>query len=326
MFTVVYVLVEDGSLYYYNELMKSVYSIRLHMKDQAITVLVDDKTSELLSGLANTDVYSWVTVKSIEVDDNLTIVEKSRYLKLSARQVVEGDMIYIDTDTVICEPLPDEVSDESIAMVLELNALRNVAKCGATDIHDKCAGIDLAGFNYYFNSGVIWSKDDEFAHDFYNKWFNLWQETRKKDTYRDQPSLNYLVKESFNKIGILDNKWNVQIATQTNSPINYLSDALIIHYMNNTISPYLLCRPEYRQMDYTDERLIPLLKKPRNIFDRCKIVHLDDNNQYVSRELKDYCQIKDTYQYRLLNRISRNKTLFSFNEKVLSFVYKLFRR
>lgn len=314
MYSVVYVLVDDGSFYYYNELMKSIASLRMRMPEQKVIVLIDSDTDAILKE-EHAEVYDWadVIVKQIEFD--YTKVEKSRFLKLNTRQLIEGDFLFVDTDTVICAPFPESVSDSSIAMVLELNAVRSAAKCSATDRYDSMAGIDLEGFDYYFNSGVIWAKDDAFAHEFYKSWYDLWELTRKRQTFRDQPSLNYVVKERIKDIGILKNEWNVQIATQTNSPINYLADAYIIHYMNNTWSPYRLCRPEIRALDYRDEKVLDLLKTPKTIFNRCRILALDEDNGYCDAALAEYEDVRKTTVYQLIRKLYHHRKVFDILER-----------
>lgn len=321
MFTVVYVLVDDGSLYYYNELMKSITSLRMHMPKRKVSVIIDTETDALLRKI-DAEVYEWAEVLVHAIDGDYSTVEKSRVLKLSVRQLIKGDLLYIDTDTVICDAFPDDISDSSVAMVLELNALRSIAKCEATNHYDKMAGIELNGFDYYFNSGVIWSKDDSFANEFYRNWLDLWEITRKRDTFRDQPSLNYLVKERISHIGVLDNEWNVQIATQTHSPLNYLTTAYIIHYMNNTWSPYQLCSSEIRQLEYNDPKVLELLKTPKSIFSRCRVLAIDDENHYCDRGLVEYEEIRTTVCYALMRKIYSKRPLFLALERFLCALHK----
>ncbi len=333
MYTIVYVLVDDEKLVYYNELMKSITSLRMHMPNQKVVVCMDQHTHDLLLKI-DAEIINAAIVQVVHVPEGYNNVEKSRFIKVTLREYVTGDFLFIDTDTVICDTFPDVISDAPIGMVLELHNLRSIAKCKWTDRFDTDCGIDLQGYDYYFNSGVIWTKDIEAAHEFYREWHELWEETRKRGSFRDQPSLNSIVRKKIDMIDILDGKWNVQIATKTYSPINYLSDALIIHYMNNTWSPYKFCSPEIRALAYNDPAVIELLKTPKTVFNRCRIIALDEDNHYCDAKLaqfeKEFLLLRTTHLYRFVQFVYYRKRLFKVVESLLyrffSFIDKMKHR
>lgn len=322
MFTVVYVVVDDGSLTYYNEMMKSLMSLRMHMPEQKVAVLTDSDTYTRIQQ-QKSELLDTAKVVPVEICDDYSTVEKSRLLKVTARERFKGDLLFIDTDTVICDTFPDVISDAPIGMVLELHNLRSIAKCKGTDRYDTACGIDLLGYDYYFNSGVIWSKDVEASHAFYREWHELWEKTRKNGSFRDQPSLNTIVRKKRDVVDILDGKWNVQIATKTYSPINYLPDALIIHYMNDSWSPYKFCSPEIRALAYNDPIVIELLKTPKSVFNRCRIIALDEENHYCNGALAEYEKLSSTKLYALTRRIYSKRTLFQVVEGLLNILYRI---
>lgn len=98
---IVYVLADNEKLKYYNELIKSVYSLHYQMPEQKICVLTDNDTFNLINKL---EITQFAELRPIEVPSDLSVVERSRYLKLITRQVISGEMLFIDADTVIARP------------------------------------------------------------------------------------------------------------------------------------------------------------------------------------------------------------------------------
>lgn len=302
MFTVVYVVVDDEKLFFYNEMMKSLTSLRMHMPEQRVCVLVDDYTYNHLKEI-NAEAFKLAEIVCVSVGEGYNQREKSRLLKLTLRERLSGNLLYVDTDTVVCDAMPEIVTDKSVGMVLEFHSLRNELNWYLTDKYERMSGLNLGNFKYFYNSGVIWSRDDEHAHRFYKKWHELWEQTRKRGTPRDQSSLNYVAKEEIEHIETLDGVWNCQLSRAFSMGLNYLSDAHVIHYFNLTTNVYLLGQEEYRKLPYNDERIIEMLKHPKSLFSRCRLVKLDDNNQLDGCNLAEIWYPARTNQYRVLQHI-----------------------
>lgn len=305
MFTVVYVIADSEKLFFYNEMMKSLTSIRMHMPEQKVCVLTDDRTYDILKRV-NAEVFELADVMCVPVSDDYSQVERSRLLKVTVRQRLSGDLLYIDTDTVICDALPEIKTDKSIGMVLELHSYRNEINWYLTDRYDQQSGLDLGNYKYFFNSGVVWSKDDEHAHRIYEKWHALWEQTRKNGTPRDQSPLNYTVREEIEHIEILNGIWNCQLARAFSMGLNYLADAHIIHYFNVKTSAYMFGQDEYRDLPYNDERIIEMLKHPKSLFSRCRLVKLDNENHIDGCNLEEIWPLAQTPQYRLMQWFLRH--------------------
>lgn len=336
MFTVVYVVVDDEKLEYYNEMMKSLTSLRMHMPEQKAAVLMDSDTYERLQQ-QESELFDMAEVVCVPISDDYTQVEKSRLLKVTVRERLKGDLLFIDTDTVICGRFPPIETDKSIAMVLEFHSLRSELNWYVTDKYDKQSGLDLHNFDYFYNSGVIWSRDDEHAHRFYQKWHALWEQTRKRGIPRDQSPLNYIVQEEFEHIETLDGVWNAQLARAFSLGLNYLSDAYIIHYFNHSTSAYLLCKEEYKNLPYNDPKILEMLKTPRSLFDKCRLIRLDAQGDSEDKEFLEWCENKGSYRaYMRIDQSVRNsilmivvyklslhKSLFNAVEKCLRAMYKI---
>lgn len=327
-YSIVYVLVDDNTLKYYNVLMKSILSVRLHMKNISINVMVDKDTMFYLSE-AKAELFDYAKVNVVNIPEDFNQVEKSRYLKTNLRKLVAGDFLYIDSDTVICRPFPLVISEKSFAFAFDQNAPFELLQ---NPYHYKVNAIigllDVSKLKYYFNGGVMWVKDDDNACSLFSQWFDLWYQTKKERYPYDQPSLNYILQKysDDNCFGILENEWNVQVAGSCNSAIGYLHNAYIIHYFNVKNCAFLLCQPEYFHLPYNDKKTISILQNPLCSFGIGKLGGYN-NKQYAEEKIKK--TIENTYQYILLRKLYEKKTLFSVNENILALAVKItktFRR
>lgn len=327
MFTVVYVVVDNENLFFYNQMMKSLTSVRIHMPEQKVCVLMDDLTYDILKRI-NAEVFELAEVICVSISNDYSQVEKSRLLKVTLRQRLSGELLFIDTDTVICDVLPEINTDKSMGMVLELHSYRTEVNWYLTDRFDEQSGLNLENYKIFFNSGVVWSKDDEHAHRIYEKWHTLWEKTRKRRTPKDQPALNYIVREEIEHIEILDGIWNCQLARGICMGLNYLADAHIIHYFNVPISAYMLGQDEYRSLPYNDPKIIEMLHHPKSLFSKCRLVKLDDQNQLdiCEFDLAEMWYPAKTNQYQVLKWVLQHKRLNKIIEKILRIMFRWKRK
>ena len=80
-FTYLYVLVSKPGDTYYEQTLVSAISLRHHMPDANIVLLVDNRTAATLVE-KRAEIKKYVTsVKSVDLSDSLTNVQKSRWLK-----------------------------------------------------------------------------------------------------------------------------------------------------------------------------------------------------------------------------------------------------
>lgn len=320
LLTVVYVVTDNEKLFFYNEMMKSLTSLRMHMPEQKVCVLTDDRTYDILKR-ADAEIFAQAEVICVPISDDYSQTERSRLLKVTLRQRLSGDLLFLDTDTVICDALPEIKTDKSIGMVLEFHSYRDEVNWYLTDRYDEQSGLDLENYRFFFNSGVMWSRDDEHAHRIYRKWHALWEETRKNGIPRDQSPLNYIVREEMEHIEILDGVWNCQLARAFSMGLNYLADAHIIHYFNVRTSAYMLCQDEYRNLPYNDEQIQEMLRHPKSLFSRCRLVKLDEENRVDGCNMEEIWAPAQTNQYRLLKWMLRHKKLSVFAESVLGLIF-----
>lgn len=242
---IVYVVVSSPSDIYLEQAWASLWSLKYYNPDAHVTFVTDDDT---LSGIKEdknrSGILSYVDeFVSIPFNTAVSGKERSRVLKTTLRERVKGDFLFIDTDTIITDSLAEIDNLQChIGMVYDLH-------CKLSDFPFKelikrefryLFGKKLNEDTEQYNSGVIFSKDDTIAHDFYNKWHENWKESKQLTDYRDQPSLLKTCDEIRNVVEPLSGIYNCQIIYT----ISYLHHAKIIHFFNNVwkksyISPFL---------------------------------------------------------------------------------------
>lgn len=89
-------------------------------------------------------------------------------------------------------------------------------------------GQDVSHVVDYFNSGVIYAKDTEMVHRFFEQWNENWTYSAiEKNNPKDQPALLKTDADAGQVIRVLDGKYNCQIAAS----IRYLYSAKILHFL-----------------------------------------------------------------------------------------------
>lgn len=229
----VYILVSSDKDTYAEQMWLSLYSLRMHNPDAYTLVVTDRQTQPYLLSRRNMLPLISETITA-DVPGEYTQRQKSRYLKTTLRDIVKGTFVFLDTDTVIAGTLDGLCrTDAGVAMVSDLHTpmenhpFGNDITWHVGYLFDK----DMSDVRTYFNSGVILSKDTPEAHRFYNTWHKNWKYTAlEKDCSTDQQSLMATDKELGYVIKELDGTYNCQIL----GSVEYLHEARIIHFFNNT--------------------------------------------------------------------------------------------
>lgn len=172
-------------------------------------------------------------IKEIEVPQEFnTPITRSRYIKTNLRNLIDGDFLFLDTDTVVCDSLePFTKLDCDLGMVFDFHlpmiklhpnyaGLKNIFNSIGWQKHDKSSP--------YFNSGVIYCKDSQVSREFFMAWHNKWREFLQKDVVFDQISLNNINQEQ-QLITSLSGHLHCQIE---GNGLKYFNNATIIHYYN----------------------------------------------------------------------------------------------
>ena len=274
---IVYVLVSQESDYYYEMFLLSHYSLRLyHPIGDAEVVLVMDKDTNQRLCEKKASVLNDVTPIVVDVPDEYTIMQRSRYLKTSLRNLVNGDFLYLDVDTIICGRIAsiDKV-EADIAMVSDCNTELSNRNDMSIYYCEKAGFTELDG-EPYFNAGVILAKDNNRVCSLFNEWHYLWKISLKNNVPQDQPALcqanrnlNYPVRE-------LSYIWNCMIVQ---NPL--LKKIKIRHYFVERKS---ICKNLF--LDYVKttgniQALDNMLRHPQTIFESALLISEERLMKYL---------------------------------------------
>lgn len=227
---IVYVLCSSEKDNFLEQVILSAYSLKLHNADSYVCLVVDNKTQDALHG-DRLKVKKYIDeVIAVNLSEDFSQKERSRWIKTSLREIVNGDFLYIDTDTIISDSLQDidecgfdigAVLDRHVPMSVHPNAEKIKRQAKVIDFEfkekDSC----------YFNSGVLYVKDNEKMHLLYKKWHSNWLESRKRKMFVDQPSLAKANRDMGYLIREMDGLWNCQVLA---NGLNYLIEGKILHY------------------------------------------------------------------------------------------------
>lgn len=278
----VYVVVANESNYYFEQMLISATSLKKFNPTARIYVLVDEDTYSFIK-CRNTEWEEIVSeIIKVKTPEGFNNMRKSRFIKTNLRNLIEGDFLFIDTDTAICGDLSDVDSLDCELGAVPDQHVPIKSFSPIVNLYDwaKIAGFSVTdGNKFYFNSGVIFCKDTERSKAFFKDWYKIWQQTDVKGLSYDQPSFAKANETNNGLIKCLDGIWNCQIVE---NGLKYLCNAKIVHYFSSRVSgnkqsAYLLYNQDVYEQVRRDGinslRIIKLLEDPRvNFGDDCKVI------------------------------------------------------
>lgn len=233
-----YVLTCSESDNYLEQAWKSIWSLKHHNPTMQVVLVVDEASCTLIKTTYRKNMLTFVDkMVCVNVPDGFDQRAKSRWLKTSLRALIEGDFLFIDTDTVVCGSL-SEVDDLScnIGAVIDENSYKPLSEDGEKLrklqwFARQCnVDVDFCKLPYY-NSGVLYVRDNDEAHTLYDEWHRQWLNCYKRGVFQDQIPLYCAALTSGIHLTELPSTLNCQI---TEYGLNALSEARIIHYYNES--------------------------------------------------------------------------------------------
>jgi len=234
-----YVLVSNSNDYYSEQCFISVYSLKQKTPNAFVALLMDSDTNNYLQKDFPQLLESVNEIKTVDVNTTSN-KEKSRILKTSMRKYIDGDFLFIDCDTVICDDLSEiEKCEYNIGAVLDNHIQLNShwQKKNIIQNYQKCGFVEVVKSDLHYNSGVIYCKDNAETHSFFSDWYSLWEKNKCNGVIIDQPSFNQASVLNNNIIKTLSDSWNCQILC---GGIKYYRTAKIIHYFASFHSKHSL--------------------------------------------------------------------------------------
>ena len=311
---ILYILASSQSDIFWEQTFLSITSLRKTNPSVKVALLMDNITYSTLSETRAMLLKIIDEPVVISLDNVISNKEKSRVLKTNMRNYVDGDFLYIDSDTLILSDLStiDDVQYE-LGAVYELNrSLGN--NYGRASFEEATNRFDcyFSDEDEYFNSGVMLVKDTKNNHDFFSKWHEEWQKGKKIGIYFDQPSLGCVNKMYNSHIKPLDGSWNCQ----GRYCLNFIRDAKIFHYFYDSFFVFPLMDKnyfeEFKKKAVISSGLLDILINP--------FKHITENNEILTG---DDVRRLHSRLYALI-RLLDNKAprLYSFIDNTLDFFYK----
>lgn len=226
----VYVLTCAENQFYIEQALISVFSARHWNPDAYIVVIVDDLTNQLLVG-KRAEILDYISEKIVVPfeDATLSMEYRSRWLKTSVRQLVQGDILYIDCDTIIQRPL-SELDDFTceVGAVLDSHILvKDYYPSAYQKVKKKNAliGVEIDDEDMYFNGGCIFAKDTIVSNQLFMLWHQYWMDSAELGMISDQPALAKANRDVGRIISRIPDVFNCIVYTQN----DFIRDALILH-------------------------------------------------------------------------------------------------
>lgn len=266
---IVYVITSNEKDLYLEQVYISMFSVKFYMPDAHITLLTDKQTEATLTGVRKEELKYVDELVIVQLPDTYSSTRRSRILKTSVRKYIKGDFLFIDSDTIITQPLYDIDNEQAdIAACWDTHSLfsENPFRKMCV-IHGKILKWPIEQEKIYFNSGVIYVKDNALTHEFYELWNKNLNENFDK-VHMDQPAFaktNYMLGHV---VQTLHDTWNCELKYG----IKYLRDAKIVHYLctnksaNKDLQFFILndynALAEVKKNAVISDRIINTIKDP----------------------------------------------------------------
>lgn len=321
---IVYVLTSTPCDIYLEQTYVSIYSLRRHNPDVHIVLLTDEKTYKNIT--SDIDRRKYVTEVNefipIAFTEDLCSRDRSRWLKTNMREYVRGDFLYIDTDTVICSDLLEiDIWDFSVGAVLDLHVpfVNHPYGEGIRKMIKTMYNVEVPnGINYY-NSGVLFVKDNDDAHEFFKRWHENWKSTRLLPMgFRDQQSLIKTEIDYNGFITPISGDYNCQVL----GSIQYLHTAKIMHFFNTQWFNAILSPLFDANFYYQIKKQNRLSKDDIHIIENCK-------SSFVSPSMPigfDDMRIWHSDIFKFLRILSQHRLMFRVVKKISNYIVSIFSK
>jgi Glycosyl transferase family 8 len=224
---ILYTLCSRGRDRYSTMARVSVLSMRISNPEFEINLLVDRQSLEDMEStddLLLSDVDNIITFDIPDGDDKF----RSRYLKTSARQIVDGAFLMLDCDTIVREDLGD-----LFLVPCDVAGAPNHSK---DSYHEQFWDDELRFMksinlsfrsDIYVNTGVLFFNNTESSRRAGKRWHDNWLSIyRSTGRYQDQPAFNSAICDGDIAFEALPHRFNAQVRVVP----ELARDAAILHF------------------------------------------------------------------------------------------------
>lgn len=236
-----YVLTSTENDNFLEQTFVSILSLKQKTPNAFVALLTDKCTEEtFVHGRENIrELCDEFVVK--DFDKTLSGKVRSRLLKTNMRNLVDGDFLYIDSDTVILDNLSEiENTSADFAGIQDWHCVfsKNIQFHASQKLKSQiCTDEKFSLSEVYINSGVLFVRNNQRNRDFFKQWNELYLEClQKHGISQDQPTLAYINYKNDFPIHELDGSWNCQLP----NGLKYFRTAKILHYFTSGNTPKTL--------------------------------------------------------------------------------------
>ncbi|MCL2206475.1 MAG: glycosyltransferase [Fibromonadales bacterium] len=307
----IYCLISTVKDIYYEQAFISITSLRMHTPNAFVTLFTDKETIDSIEN-RKADIRKIADEVIIEnFESKVSNFKRSRMLKTAMRNRIEGDFLYIDSDTVVCQDL-SEIGDINFELgaVLDghtLNLLNFRRFSVIVPLKRMLNKADFYDYPYYFNSGLLFVRDTKCNRIFFEKWSENYFLGCQRGVRIDQPSLALTNYQSNFPIKELDGRWNVQVWNGA----NYLHNAKIMHYYasdDSEYEPFSRTLPlKLKEMGCLTEDELFLVAQPRGFFGKAAFIAVGDDYEICRSNIGG-----------LLRKLYKHKFLFKLIDKIFA--------
>lgn len=264
----VYILISEESDYGIEQLLISVISLRKYHPDDEIILVTDIPTKDLIYKIKS-PVINYINEIKVEIPPaHFSKVQRSRFIKTNLRNIIDGDYVSLDTDTVIIGKLSEIWSSsgqlcctrilglcEKYGRVLPAQLIEYYNLTGTTIESDE-------KITDFFNTAIIFCRDTELNRRFYSTWHRLWLKSSISYGYSsDQPDFwrtNCIFHNIVREIPI---QYNLP-AIRPRIILSHLYKGKVLHYYNSSVKETALkCRDHIFLQSVREKGITKELKK-----------------------------------------------------------------
>lgn len=316
---IAYVTVADEESIYLEQAYVSIWSLKTFNPSADVILIMDNKSYDYYESSGYLELKKLVNKVIVHnFEDSCTNHYRSRWLKTNLCELLCDDFLFLDTDTIVLGDLSDiDNFQGNIGAVEDLHQ-PSLSTCRYLNfIKRKTKQIGWPEFDLakpYYNSGVLLVRNTDVSKSFFRKWHENWIYGNSRGCPVDQLSLNY-TNRAKDTIMHVDDKYHCQIL---GNGLNYLRNALIIHYFNTSkqaskgVKPFFLMEDKY----------LLTIKKTKTIPSDIKDIILSQRGLFplqidILSGISSRIYYSNFFNF-LIDLIIKRPTLFSFLNKSLA--------
>lgn len=183
----VYVLTTDGKGSYADMALVSMLSAGLTNPDISTLLLIDEQSLDVLERSHHKILQINASIVAIATPPG-SAVFRSRWIKTQAGHLVRGNVVYLDSDTLVRKPIDDLSQMKGV-----FGAVADAPGLSPSEDPRRLAISRSMGWSpdhTYYNGGFFYYQSTPEVDRFFERWHSLWLDMKSETNLKDQPSFN----------------------------------------------------------------------------------------------------------------------------------------